>query len=391
MLNISKTTIAPNGANMYVRLILPTAAFISLCATSSAFAFEYEVCLGENLKWSTTSEFRRADSKSFPKGQVRAAVLESLNVFNENPSTFRFTYALDTDGIGFNNGQSEVWGTSDTTLLKGAPAANQNQIDCFWLAGNHVKIKESDIYFDFRNTKKAPNKWSFSTNKAQDFQYGGSGNLRSFHSTMIHESGHGVGLQHVSYRYSVMGSDFSHVHVNGNRISAYVGDDTSGGLIFLYGNNSAKWEDLSVTHWKYLGKKGEYSTHQRTKLYDASGAELRKVQINNEPGYIVDRGQVVQPEFTFENNGKSGQSNIPIAYFISTDDTIDGGDRKIADALLSKPRDDQPFTATFPVTIPTNLTRGQNYWLGVLVDNKKKLGEKVEDNNATYIPIQIKK
>jgi hypothetical protein len=389
MLKISKTTIAPYGANMYARLILPTAAFIALCATSSAFAFEYEVCLDEKLKWSTTSEFRGADSKSFPKGKVRDAVLESLNIFNENPSTFRYTYKLDTDGINLNNGQNELWGTTDKKLLNGAPAANQNQIDCFWLAGNHVRIKESDTYFDFTDTKKSPFKWSFSTNKAQDFQYG-SGNLRSFHSTMIHETGHSVGLQHVSYRYSVMGSDFSHVHVNGSRISAYVGDDTSGGLIFLYGNNSKTWEDLSVTHWKYLGKKGEYSTHQRTKLYDASGAELRKVQINNETGYIVDLGQVVQPEFTFENNGKSSQSNIPIAYFISTDDTIDNGDRKIADALLSKPRDDQPFTATFSVTIPTNLTRGQNYWLGVFVDNQKKLAEKVEEN-ATYIPIQIKK
>jgi hypothetical protein len=41
------------------------------------------------------------------------------------------------------------------------------------------------------------------------------------------------------------------------------------------------------------------------------------------------------------------------------------------------------------VTIPNDLVRGQNYWLGAVMDRTGALSEMSEVNNATYIPIRI--
>ena len=39
--------------------------------------------------------------------------------------------------------------------------------------------------------------------------------------------------------------------------------------MYLYGLYGGTLEDLAVTHWKYSGTDGEYSTHVRTRVLDS--------------------------------------------------------------------------------------------------------------------------
>jgi subtilase family serine protease len=40
------------------------------------------------------------------------------------------------------------------------------------------------------------------------------------------------------------------------------------------------------------------------------------------------------------------------------------------------------------LTIPSDLTSGINYWLGVIIDEDDRIAEMVEWNNATYLPMR---
>lgn len=46
-------------------------------------------------------------------------------------------------------------------------------------------------------------------------------------------------------------------------------------------------------------------------------------------------------------------------------------------------------TRRISVIIPNDLVSGQNYWLGVIVDDDDSRNEVVEWNNATYIGIRV--
>jgi hypothetical protein len=184
-----------------------------------------------------------------------------------------------------------------------------------------------------------------------------------------------------------MGSDFEHIWANGAIARGYLGEDASDGTVFLYGLWSGDYQDLGVAHWKYLGASGQYSTHTKTRVYTSTGGALPTVNVNGETGFSVARGQAVQVEFTYENNGKTSQ-NVDTGWYVSTNDFISSTDRLLASTKLTLARDNA-YTYRRTVTIPTNLTRGVNYWLGTIVDRTGAVADRVRNNNATYVPIRV--
>lgn len=184
-----------------------------------------------------------------------------------------------------------------------------------------------------------------------------------------------------------MGQDWTHIHVNGSRARAYAGEDAADGAVFLYGLRSPKREDLGVVHWMYEGTSDEYSTHQKTRLYNSSGAVLPSVMDGGEARYRVSRGQRVQVEFSYENNGASLQSGVRVGYYLSTNHLITTQDRRIGGATFTLGRG-SVYTTRIGVTVPSNATPGRNYWLGVIIDEEDNVSEVNESNNATYIPIR---
>lgn len=366
---------------MKLRLLLLGAAFLCT-ASGQAMAFGYNTCLGENLKWGTNNPTLRASPVSFPAGYWRNGLQRAIDFTNANPSPFFFTLTTDDGSVGRNNGQSEVWGTTDAGILQGHPAITYTSYTCYWFFGDHVHLDEADVIFDYR----APFQWTADEVKSSLIMYGG--NRRQLQGTAVHEFGHALGLNHENRWYNVMGTDFEHIWANGSSAHGYLGEDASNATVFLYGLWSFNYQDLGVAHWKYSGTSGEYSTHVKTGIYNTSGGLLPTTNVNGETAYIVNPGQTVLAEFTYENNGKTTQT-VNTGWYISNDDVISTGDRLIAVNTGMTLTRDVPFTYRRQLTIPRDLAIGRNYWLGTIVDYDNRVPDNVRSNNATYIPIRV--
>jgi hypothetical protein len=349
-------------------------------AATPAVAFSYKECLGEKIKFGSSSVTIRPNTVSFPAGYWENGIRDAVNKFNLNPSNFRYSVSMDSGGVGI-GGENEIWGSTDAGILQGAPAIAYQRWTCYWLFGDHVHMDSVDVIYDYNS----PFQWTADSVKSSLIRYTGSG--RSLQTTGAHELGHGLILNHVNTEYNIMGSDFEHIHVNGSTARAYTGEDAADGAVFLYGVRSG-WEDVAVVHWKYSGASGEYSDHTKTVIYNSTGGVLPTVTVNGETGYRVNRGQVVQAEFTYENNGATFRSGVQTGYYVSTNDLITTLDQRIGGASWNLARDNV-FTTTVTLTIPSSLTPNTNYWLGVILDENNAISESVEPNNATYIPIYV--
>lgn len=370
---------------------------ITLClvvgqaAAPDAIAYEKHTCLGEEIKWGSNSKSLQASSVSFPSGGWFNGLSDGIAKFNLNPSRFRYSVASSNGGVGRDNGDSEVWGSTNAGILQGAPAIAYSYWTCFWFFGDIVHMDEVDVIFDYGS----PWRWTTSTNKAVLLRYSDTAtDLRPLQTTAAHEVGHGARFKHENDEYNVMGTDFEHIHVNGSTARAYAGEDIADGLVDLYGERAGSWEDLGVVHWRYSGASGEYSDHTKGQVRNSTGGALPTFTITDpgttrETAYRVSPGQTVRVEFTFENMGKNTQSGIDVGYYISSNDIISTFDRRIGGRTLTLSRDVVYSPDHHTVTIPRDLATDRTYWLGAIIDENNEIAEAVEWNNATYIPIRV--
>jgi hypothetical protein len=290
--------------------------------------------------------------------------------------------------MNLDNGTNEVWGSTDSSVLSGAPAIAYYYWTAYsyWFFGTHkvVHMDEVDIIFDY---DKTPWKWTTSHSKTNLLGYGGS--LRPIQTTAIHEMGHGLQLNHVNYEYNIMGSDWTHIHANGTNAHAYLGEDAADGMVHLYGKRSPLREDVAVVHWKYDRASGAYSDHEKTQIFNSCGNPINSTTVDGESHYRVSPGQTVRVEFTYENNGATRQNPVSVGFYISSNSYISTSDSRIGGASLDLGRNDV-YTTKHKVKIPETVKSGQNYWLGAIIDESGSIRERVEWNNATYIPIQIR-
>ena len=363
------------------KVTLTAAALLCIAAATPANAYGYRICGDVNLKLSSNQLTLHSSDVSFPAGYWQNGLNNAISQYNKNPSNFFYSRVSDTNGLGLGNGESEVWGSTDTTILQGAPAIAYSYWSCYWLFGYHGNMTEGDVVFDYR----APFQWTATSQKSALFSYSGTGRL--LQGTAIHELGHAAGLLHENRTYNVMGTDFTHLATNGVTSNGYVGEDAGNGDVFLYGVWTGGPEDLGVAHWRYSGASGHYSTHARTRIFNPStGVELAKSTVSGEPRYNVTRGGLVSTEFTYENMGRDNLTGINVRWYISTNDTISTADRQIGSGTFNLSRDWVSTTRT-TLRIPADLAAGANYWIGVIINPAGAIAESDRSNNATYIGI----
>jgi hypothetical protein len=332
---------------------------------------------GKKLRWGGNSTTARINTGSFAPGAVLQTAQRGFTITNRNPSPFVINAVTETGGVGDGNGQNEVY-ASDIS----APGLARMWFHCYWLFGWHHGLDEVDIILDSGLT------WTTTQNKASLRNYGGTG--RPIEPVIVHEAGHYLGLMHVTWEYNVMGDAWNHHHTNGSTTVSYFGEDASHGSRVLYGAQNSGFEDVSVSHWRRTGDDGEYSTHGRTRVRNSNDSGDRSsTLVNGEPRYRVSPGDSVRPEFTVENNGKNEQSNVTYGIYVSLDDFIDRGDRKIASGSFNTLHPADVWTGTIQVTIPDDLDEDRNYWLGMIIDDDNTVSEISGLNNAAYIGIRI--
>lgn len=366
-----------------LRIVVATAialAFVCGPMLQVAVGHTHWHCSGGNLKWPDEKLNWRAGKNSFPSGSTWRTALTTVNGrWNQAPG--EFVFGIRNWGekyVGRSNGQNEIWFSDSQSILDGAPAVCYYRYNC---AGSKHKLVEADVIFD------ADVLWSRTTTQSNKTPYGGS--YRPWGCTAIHEMGHALGLAHEDDTYNVMGQDWDHIHANNDSVRWYVGEDAGHGEVHLYGQTDTTYKnDLGVSHWKHSGASGEYSTHTYCRMYHTSGSNVSREDFDGWKRYKVKAGQSYKAEFTFENNGYYDKSNVHVGHYISTNDYITTSDDRIAQRTMTLNRN-KPYTTAHTVTIPADLTVGQTYYLGVIVDYTGSITEFSESNNATWLPIRI--
>ena len=322
--------------------------------------------------WPGASMTIRASRVGFPTGNAyRTALGTVASRLNQNPSDFRLTQRYDDRSVSLYNLQSEVWWSDDSD---NCPAVTYHSVDPLFNL-----ILETDVVFCTSED------YTTSMNKTSLSAYGGT--HRPFQTTALHEYGHVAGLGHEADEYNIMGQDWTHILCNGTTARSYLGEDASDGLISLYTRKDPEAiENLSVTLFKRTGASGEYSVHGKCKMYNTSGTELTYTNFSGQRRYNVNAGQQVRVEFTYENSGET--THTPnVGFYISTNSTISNIDRRFATKTPVLGRND-PYTHSYTLTIPADLTRGTTYYLGVWVDYDDAIAE-VDESNTAYHIIRI--
>jgi len=357
-------------------LRLFTLGTLGFAFCTAAPAYEYSTSGGSKICWDDTSVKLRMSEISFTEGDAWSDAFEmAINQWTKNPSPFYFYPQYGDGSVSTNNSQSEVFFTTDSNFLGGAPAATL-------VASRGDEIVWTDIGFD------AAFDWMSGDTATSSVGYGG--NFRPFTSSAIHELGHALGLDHEDDEYNMMGTSYTHLSCNAGSLIFGPGEDASNGAVFLYGLYSEDFEDVGATHWKYLGRDGNgYSTHTRTVVKSSGGTTLAvHAGTEDDPCYEVTSGQTVKVEFTLENNGKHTQSPL-VGYYFSSNNNITTSDTLLTTRTPTIGRN-SVYTTDYTVTLPNNLLSGHTYYLGIIMDKNDTLSEVREGNNATYVGIYVR-
>lgn len=339
---------------------------------SCGFAFTYYTVGDVVSRISGNVILLHASSVSYPVGSIdRAAVEDALNIFDDlNPAECYVEPMMDDPDVGFHNGQFEIWMTYDIGVLEGGPAVTFTTRD-------GATIVEADIVFD------ANVAWTGTTEKSQLISYNGPN--RPEQPTVLHELGHAFGLAHTSDIFNLMGADYNVLYTTPGTAKPFLGSDYGTGLAFLYGWKTWNCEDLSVVHWRWSGVDGEYSLHDRCRLFTSNGNQLDRIWYQAEPRYEVHNGQTIQVEFTYENCGISDQNILGQIYISDSPSvTSESNARVLAAYYYYLPYGAAPYTDVTQVTLPNDLYPNRDYYIVADIDTDDVISERESRNNSTY-------
>lgn len=356
-----------------LKCIAIASVLLSASFTGSAHANDWGNCGSKKLKWSVPILILRAHYGGFPQGSGWGLILQdAVDSWNDTPVQFAHAVSWNEVLVGSGNGQNEIYWTQNGS----APAWCD-----LWYYESSCHISEADIV-----VRAANHNYTNSYLKTNTTAYGGSG--RPLFGTLIHEMGHAMGAGHTADRYSIMGQEWNHIHVNGAVAENYPGEDCVSAAMGVYGKTSGSFEDVAMAHWRRTGASGEYATHARTRLLSSGGSELSKAATSPEPAYRVDRGQQVRMEMSYENLGKNTKT-VKIGYYLSSNDYISTYDTLIGTGQVTVSPGGVYTTSNTYLTIPNSVSYGGTYWLGAVIDHDKQLTEADEYNNAAYTEIRI--
>lgn len=307
-------------------------------------------------------------------------IQEAVDRFNQNAAYGSIELEWDTNAtFDTDNGISELYFLSDANMDTWCGTSSDvacTVYDVYVLDGA-VVLDAADVFFADSTD------WDVDLDTADITPYGGT--QRPLLTTALHEFGHAMGLAHEDEVYNVMGQDWDYLVSNSDAYVAQMGEDATSGLAEMYGYSSGDYEDLSVAHWRWTGASGEYSTHDRTRLFSPASTALSPTELAfYGRAYTVDKGQYVYAEFTPENNGAETQYTTTRFYW-STNAWISSSDTSLGSSSFTAYANSPTTLKSGALRIPTTATSGTVYYIGAIIDSAGTLAEVDEDNNAAFL------
>lgn len=329
----------------------------SVCLLLSSFAnaANFNSC-GGALHWGGDNVTLYFSPISYPDGGFWKNRSESImNIWNNiEGSNFKFNSAIDSGGVGYDNGKSEVW-FGDTGGLLGKTVWEWSNY-CF--LGNDQHYDEVDVVMNPDPMPLDSNKhWSFtpvSTAIITEYNYD---------VVFLHELGHALGLKHYNDKIATMNSKYPNSGSVGHSNTVTPHSDDRHGLRYLYpGNTTAR--DFAVIRFKNSGS----STNNNEVLYNGSNTRT------------LLKGNTYQIEYTVENLGTSTETP-QVNFYISTNTHISTSDTYIGGVTFNQFPEGASYHGKANITIPTNLANGSSYSIGYKVDPYNGIQESDESNN----------
>ena len=378
---------------------LAIAVVAALIIPGPLHAFATMVCDSGTLVRSRATAQLQFAQVSFPLGSpFTDAAMRVVRRWDVNSSAFRFGFSagiFNSADPELDNGIDEVWFSNDDDLMDEATGRTLYEID-----SDQCRIVSADVVFR-RDIQWLPGNSDWDPGTGQGSFTGslvGYGGPRIFFEAIAgHEFGHVIGLQHANNVYNLMGDAYRFAASNGGRERFQPGEDASSGARRLYGPApSGNRTDVSATHWRFFGVAAnvpDSSVHDRTRVFDQAGTLLRDENAGSNPYrppvYVVGNGQVVNAEFTLENNGRSPVT-VPFGMYLSPFSLITTDGQRVGggSAPLTP---DVPTTTRFTVALPSNLQANAIYYVGPVLDEWNAIDEADESNNATDTAIRVER
>jgi len=329
--------------------------------SQSAFAYRYHQCNDKKSKWESNSANYRIMRYSIPSGGQRDTdVVYSFQEWNAVYGMYDvFSWQSGTSdpvSIDHDNGVNEIFYGTDAGL-DGALGVTwvRYSSSCFWWFSDQW-IVEADIGI---NGEFGGFEWG---NPACNTY--GVGNR----TTIVHEMGHGLGLLHDDSHMNLMMTSDGEGKYCGTHTIAPHGDDAAGGR-YLYSSGNTS-HDLGASEFRLVGS--------------------NDVALNTSPGTTyVCPGNSYTFMWSVGNMGNVGDT-YNVEWRLSTDKTINSSDIWVAGNSGAYEAANGFNTWTRTVTIPSNVSYGTEYYLGTIVDSSGTIGERYENNNATYMARKIR-
>jgi hypothetical protein len=336
------------------------AAAALLTIPTAASAYVYWECNDKAIKWENDAANYQIMRCSIPEGSQRAAdVIYSFDQWNAVYGMWDvFSHDWGTTecvGIDHSNDRNEVF-FAPASALDGAVGTTWVRYDsCFWWFDTQ-HIVEADMAFDASQIVE----WG--SPRCNTYQLFGA------RTTMTHEMGHALGLDHDDgFMNLMMTSDGEGKYCRNYVIEPHP-DDASGGR-YLYGSGNRS-TDIGASEHRLAGP--------------------NDVELNTSPGT-----EMVCPgsKYTFRwSVGNMGTEDVTynVAWYLSTNDIISTADIRVGSNTGAHENAGSVNTWSRTITIPGSVSYGTEYFLGTIVDYDDKVSERYVTNNATYMARKIK-
>lgn len=331
-----------------------------LLSSTTVFGYGYDTCNGTPVKWQSNSANYQVMRCSIPEGSQRAIdVIYSFDQWNAVYGMWDvFSWSWGTTecvGISHSNGRNEMY-FGVASEMDGAVGVTYVRYDsCFWWFDTR-HIIEADIAFD------AGQMVEWGSTPCNTYRPFGS------RTTMVHEMGHGLGLEHYDDAMNLMMTNDGEGKYCGNFVIEPHPDDAAGGR-FLYGSGNRS-TDIAASEHRLVGPND-------VELNTATGTQR------------ICPGSSYTFQWSVGNMGTEGVG-YNVAWYLSTNNTISTSDIFVGSNSGAFESADSFNTWSRTITIPSSVAFDAEYFLGTIVDYDDRVSERYWSNNATYMARKIR-